>query len=381
MENPVVDPRRLFRTLVVSLFATACVATAGGGPKRGAREVPPHDRPYLVEIGLASWNIERFDAAGPGDRTFPCRTKRHLGMMADILLGTGADVVGLEEMVPRRLATAPSSLDQIVAEMNRRSGARTWKGTGESAHGGPIYTAILWNTARVDLVGKVTELTRLKRGYGFGAPIRSRDELRFARAPLAARFRVKEAPEYDFTVIVLHMKAGSTGLRGGLDENDKRRRGEWEDLLRKWVLKPVAQGDLRDDDLVVMGDMNERAGVIVELLDRYGTAPDVKGRLILDASDFADPAATLLFASASLDSPPDYTFRYNEEKGQNGRDEDYMGSSRNFLDHILISRSLLDRWDGKFKIDYFENRYSLSDCVRFSDHRPVSIRLSFPLSR
>jgi len=196
---------------------------------------------------------------------------------------------------------------------------------------------------------------------------------------------VRKAPANDFTVIVLHLKARSTGISGGLDGNDRRRRGELEALLRQWLLKPESQGDLRDRDIIVLGDLNERSDVLVELLNTHGTGDDVCGRLILDPSDFSDSGAYLLFTSAALSFPRHFTFEANAEKGQRRRggrssENDYLSGYRNFIDHILISRSLLPAWNGEYDIEYFELRYPLSDHVRISDHRPVSIRLRFPAS-
>lgn len=79
-------------------------------------------------------------------------------------------------------------------------------------------------------------------------------------------------------------------------------------------MKPDAQGDLRDEVIIVPGDLNKRNYNYVEFLDSYGTGDDVHGRLIMD---------------------------------------------------------------GTYLIDCFEKRYERADNVRISDHRPVSVRLLF----
>jgi endonuclease/exonuclease/phosphatase family metal-dependent hydrolase len=364
--------------VIFLLFVTASALRADEAKKTA---VP------VAEIGIASWNIERFDAVGPDDETFPRRSQRHLEMIAGTILETGTDVIGLQEIVPPRSASARSSLDQLIAELNKQEKVKKgtpgplpiWTGQGGKEHVGDIYTAIVWNTRTLELLGKVTELTQLRRGYGSQSKAGSKEELRFPRIPLVARFRVRAAPENDFMVIVLHLKASSTGLYGGLDSNDIRRRGELEALLGDWLLKPHVQGELRDEDVIVLGDFNERNSVLVELLDKYGTRDDTRGRLILDASDFCDPRARFLFTSAASDSSMNYTFRHNSEKGERGREDDRMSYYRNFLDHILISRSLLDYWDGNYWISYFEGYYPLKDHVHLSDHRPVNIFLRFPI--
>jgi endonuclease/exonuclease/phosphatase family metal-dependent hydrolase len=345
-----------------------------------------------VDIGIASWNIELFDTVGPNDQTFPKREQRHLTMMAETLLGTGADVIGLQEIMPPRSDSEPCSLDLLVSEMNRlektkQSGAKPqaiWKGKAGKITSKYKYpsVALMWNTKTLELLGKVTELTQLKRGYGFGKPTTSREELRFPRAPLVARFRVRSAPANDFVVIVLHLKAKTAGLDGGLDTNDIRRRGEWESLLREWLMKPEAQGPFKDEDIIVMGDLNESNSVIIELLDKYGTGDDVRNRMVRDVAGFDNPRALLLFTSGKKEFPY-FTYQWNGEKGEHGmRGElpmDILSWKTKFLDHILISRSLVDNWDKEFTIDYFEKRYPFRDHIRLSDHRPVSIRLRFPL--
>jgi hypothetical protein len=342
-----------------------------------------------VEIGITSWNIERFDAVGPDDHTFPKRDQRHLQMIAETLLRTGADLIGLQEVISPRSDSAPYSFNQLLSELNRLDSKRNkikdqqdiWEGKAGKPSMGGIHSALIWNTKTLELLGKVTELTQLKRGYGFGKPTSSKEELRFPRAPLVGRFRVRASPANDFVAIVLHLKAETSGLRGGLDTNDIRRRGEWEELLRTWLMKSGVQGALKDSDIIVMGDMNEDSSVIIELLDTYGTGGDVRNRLIRDASGFSDPRALLLFTSGTKEFPY-FTFKWNGEKGEFGKygelPRDMLYWDTKFLDHILISRSLVDNWDEDFRIDYFEKRYPLKDHIRLSDHRPVSISLRFP---
>ncbi len=73
-----------------------------------------------VNIGVASWNIERFDAVGPADHTFPKRDHRHLEMIAQTILETGADVIGLQEMISPQSSSAPSALEQLLSELNKQ---------------------------------------------------------------------------------------------------------------------------------------------------------------------------------------------------------------------------------------------------------------------
>jgi endonuclease/exonuclease/phosphatase family metal-dependent hydrolase len=332
---------------------------------------PSPTPPPRAGVVIASWNIEGFDAPGPEDLTFPTRGLRHLAGMAEIIRETGADVIGLEEV------TGTRSLGDLVSALNQ-GGWGNWTGAAGRTSPRQSHVALLWRTDTLEIIGEVAELSDLPYGYRAGQSVTSPDQRLFPRIPLAARFRARAAPGSDFTVVALHLKAGKTGIFGGLDSEDRRRRGEWETLIRRWVDRPEAQGALRSDRLVILGDMNEAAPVIVQLLDQHGTTEEVKGRLILDPSDFSDPRASLLFASAAREFPRDFTFQGNTEKGENGAAADSLWDYKNFIDHILISRSLLDAWDGEFAIEYFELDHPLSDHVHFSDHRPVGIRLRFP---
>ena len=352
------------------------VATPAGGAQK--------DSGGVVEVGVASWNIEVFDGAGPGDTSFPTRSIRHLDMITETLRRTGAAVIGLQEVI------GDKPLDQLLSALNApevqggagEADAAVWRGASGKTRPGEIHCALLWNEKVLDLVGRVTEFKDLSWGHREGEGVSSKDLLRFHRIPLAARFRVRASPSHDFTVVVIHLKAMDTGIDGYLDSNDRRRRGELEDLIRLWLLKPAAQGRMKDEDLIVLGDMNEKAPVLVQLLDEYGTAPDVSGRFILEPAGFSDPRALMLFADGLLEFPENYTYRGSIEKGQGwgeySAEEDAVTDYTNFLDHMLLSRSLAARWDGEYTIDYFESRYPLGDHVHISDHRPVSIRLRFP---
>ncbi|MDD5555965.1 MAG: hypothetical protein PHN82_01815 [bacterium] len=340
-----------------------------------------------VPVVVGSWNIELFDAAGPADKTPPTRSLRHLRMIAETILGTGADVMGLQEIIAPPSRKEEYSLAQLVSMLNalegeRRGGlAQIWKGAAFRPEGGGSHVALVWRDDALEMVGKAVALTSLGRRFGDRSRPSPRDAVLFQRVPLAARFAVRNAPGHDFTVVVLRMRGEAAGVRGALD-TDGRRRGEWEGLIRDWLLRPERQGSIRNERMIVLGDMDEEAPVIVEHLDEHGTADDVRGRLILDPSDFSRSEALLLFTSGAMESPRDFSFQANAEAGERHgrgvRQADVLSPYRKLVDHILISRGLLDRWDGEFRIEYFEQLYPLEDHIRISDHRPVSIRLLFP---
>jgi endonuclease/exonuclease/phosphatase family metal-dependent hydrolase len=369
---------------VIPILAVLCAGCAATVCPDGRS---PAAAPRDVEIGVGAWNIELFDAAGPGDTTAPTRSMRHLRMIAEVILETKADLMGLEEVRGPRRKEGPYALEQLVNELNalererwKGSGAApVWRGASARPPSGEIHVALIWNTSTLEQIGRAVTLTSLSRSFGNGDEVSSKADVRFPRTPLSARFRIRAAPDNEFTVIVLHLKAKSTGIDKGLDSNDIRRRGELEDLLRKWLLDPGKREAAKN--LIILGDMNEESSVLVRLLDEYGTGDDVRGRLVLDPADFSNPKALMLFTSTALTFPKDFTYQGNAEKGQRSgssvRSDDYLSPHRKFIDHILISRALFDRWDGEYHIEYFETAYPLEDHIHLSDHRPVSIRLRF----
>jgi len=92
-----------------------------------------------------------------------------------------------------------------------------------------------------------------------------------------------------------------------------------------------------------------------------------------------------LFADAVLFDHWDYSFMGNAQRGEVSRYNGniYAGDTvsedwAKLIDHILISPSLVKKWDGQCYIEYFERDYPVHDHVHFSDHRPVTIFLRIP---
>lgn len=356
-------------------------------PLPPASPVPLPDPPGTVSVGITAWNIERFDGAGEGDETFPRRTGEHLKSMARVLLGTSPAVIGLEEIDAFSEFTSVAPVDQIVAALNEEAsgggGEKPWQGFAGQIPGLPQRLALLWNRALVEPIA-IRELSELRVGYTKAKryPV---TELRFPRIPLAGRFRLKAAPAFDFTVVVMHLKATDLGFENGLDENDIRRRGEVEDFLFKWALRPEAQGDLRDEEMAVMGDLNETAENLVYLLDQYGTTLESRGLLALTKDDLRDEKAVFFFADGEFSAPAQYTFIGNAEKGEKNSSgmvywrDTIWSDRRSFIDHILLSRALAPRLAGPARPVYFDRWYPVAEYVHFSDHRPITIRLVVPV--
>jgi endonuclease/exonuclease/phosphatase family metal-dependent hydrolase len=306
--------------------------------------------------------------------------------MARILLSTSPAVIGLEEIDAFSEFTEAAPIDLIVAALNEEAtggaGEGPWQGFSGQIPGLPQRLALAWNGRIVDKIA-LRELSELRVGYTKEKRYPAA-ELRFPRIPLAGRFRLKEIPAFDFTVVVMHLKAIDLGFENGLDENDIRRRGELEDFLFKWALQPEAQGDLRDEEMAVMGDLNETAENLVYLLDQYGSTTASRGLLALTAKDLAEEKAVFFFADGEFSAPAQYTYMGNSEKGEKNSSgmvfwrDTVWSDRRSFIDHILLSRALAPRLVGPARPVYFDRWYPVSEHVRFSDHRPITVRLSVP---
>ena len=375
--------QRISAWLFVAFLLTGCGSRASSG-KWVPAPTPPLV-PGRVSLGLTTWNLERFDGAGKGDETFPTRTSEQLSWMARILLDTHPDIIALQEISPRSPFSSRTPLEQLVAEMNAQaSPGDEWKGWGSADPGAERLggtVCLLWNSRTVERVA-FAELTGLRVGYREGVRVPLED-LRFPRIPPAARFRSRRARDFDLTVIGVHLKASGGGFEDSLDANDIRRRGELEDLLGEWVLRPDRQGKLGDKDVVILGDFNERAVYLVRLLDQFGTRDDTRERLVRYPDALDPDRQSFLFAGDLTRSRKDYTWRGNAEagqekgwKGKEGIFEEDVTWARytNVIDHVLISGSLVPLWDGEAPITYFEESFPLSEHVHFSDHRPVSVR-------
>lgn len=350
----------------------------------------PGPTPAYVELGLATWNIENFDGAGEEDTTIPTRSERNLRQIAAILLKTRAAIIGLEEIYQKSAFQDTPPVQRIADAMNKleeeRAGKRLtregWKYVMGETEGIPNNDAFLWNDEKVELLS-FRELKELRVGY---TKIRiPAEDLRFPRIPLAARFRLREVPDFDLTVVVLHLKARGSGFGPKLDQNDIRRRGELENLYFNWIAQTDLPEKLKDSDMVIMGDLNETNRNLVDLLNEFGTREESKGILTLSPEKLPADRPGFLFTDAGLSDHWEYSFMGNAQRGQvshyNGNI--YSGDTisedwAKLIDHILISSSLVEKWDGECYIDYFERDYCVHDHVHFSDHRPMTIFLRVP---
>jgi endonuclease/exonuclease/phosphatase family metal-dependent hydrolase len=270
--------------------------------------VRPARTDFVAPIGtddtldLATWNIEHFP-----------KTTGTPELLADLIRSLDLDLVALQEI------TSEAAFDDVLARLPDHEGilsTHTYP-TGDAHKLALITKSSLLTVSEVDLLFTSSPYA-------------------FPRPPLRARILVHGAHPFDFTVIVVHLKAGVG------DENAARRTEamiELEALMRHEVDGPG------DDDIVLLGDMNEV---------------------------LSHPNALPVWAPL-LDAPERYTVLTRAIAESGGVSFIPAGI---MLDHIVVTTSLIDEIDGRAP---FITR--LHDVIpgylgTVSDHLPVSISLT-----
>ena len=172
------------------------------------RNYPLDERPQTADLGYSR-------------RTNICDVET-------VLAGLGADVMGFVEICDRR---------RFPPILRRAGGDRPMRilfsqGGGRAGQ----HLAITWNADRFELVEGPIEI----------ADIAVTPDL---RPGLAVRLRSVDQPEFDFTVVEVHLDSGRDDLDNRLDQIR---------FLTAWVDEWVE--DTGDPDVVVLGDFNTMGG-------------------------------------------------------------------------------------------------------------------------
>jgi endonuclease/exonuclease/phosphatase family metal-dependent hydrolase len=193
---------------------------------RDSAQVAASTRPELKSLRLGAWNLEHF-----GSRNDPPRTDEDMQAIADYIRDLDVQV----------LAVCEINGEKPLKELVKRIGP-DWKfvlgTTGRVGQDGQVAPGVLWDNARVEMVG-AGELSELSGQSPSG--------LIFHRAPVVAAFRDR-AGGPDFRVVSVHFKAGRT------PEDFDRRTAEGKSL--RGYLEKLVSDDSEDDDIVVLGDFN-----------------------------------------------------------------------------------------------------------------------------
>jgi predicted extracellular nuclease len=314
---------------------------------------PPAEAKTYGNFVVASANVLNYWTTLGGRGAFtPEQLAVQTEKLVSELLGTGADIIGLQE-VENDPSNTP--IETLVAALNAAEGSDVWSWIGEhEANEYPIRNEIIYRNDRVETVGD--PVTVVDPIFDTIPPGRT-DPV--GRRPVAQTFMFNGEV---FTVINNHFKSKGCSGASGLDLNqddgqscfNATRVGQAVRVL-EMVNDLIAETG--DPDVIVIGDLNS-------YLDE-------------------DPVLTLQTELVNLvrqwDKNP-YSYNYF-----NTSDGPWIG--RGLLDHALATPSMADQvkraepWhinaDEPRFLDWFDVSMVAPGPYRASDHDPVIISLDF----
>jgi len=173
-----------------------------------------------VEIG--TYNIEWL-----GEKK---RSEKEVEMLAKVIADSGAEVMGIQEITSEK---ALQGMLKHLPDFDYVLGTTGVRSDGKKQHVGIIY-----NKKRVEVIpGSIRELTEAQVPQLMGD--------NHLRAPLVVDMK---ADNFDFTMVVLHLKAR-------MDDETKKIRGEQAKVVNNWVKEQIANNP--DKDIIVVGDCND----------------------------------------------------------------------------------------------------------------------------
>ncbi len=251
-----------------------------------------------TSFDVATWNV----------RNFPT-TSRTASLVADVITSLDLDVVALQEIADQ------ASFDEVLARLPGHEGVLSTHTYGDGSY---QKTAVIYRCGALSA----------------GAPILlfSGDGASFPRPPLQVPFHYDDGSRVlDFTVIVVHFKAGD-------DSESSGRRAEAFVKLANYV-RSLVDGP-QADEVFVMGDFNER---LDEPTGAANWAP------FLDTNHYVVRTVPL---------------------AENG-EASFLSSRNALIDHIVTTRALDDEVGAGVavipRLEFDVPNYR--DVV--SDHRPV----------
>jgi len=203
-----------------------CVGFAGPGVT--AAELPSSP-PDAGMVRIAHFNLRNFPLDDREQAPDPGYSRRtNICDMQDTLAGLQSQVMGFVEVCDTR---------RFPPILRRASGDRPMRilFSQDGGRGGQ-HVAVAWDGDVFELVGDPVEIRELVVKAGL-------------RPGLAVRLRSRAQPDFDFTVVEIHLDSGTDDLEYRLDQ--VRLLGGW---VAEWV---EATGD---PDLVLQGDFNTMGG-------------------------------------------------------------------------------------------------------------------------
>jgi len=294
-------PCVLILALLILISACSKRTTGNGDDNK-------YDKPLVAKVGqntafeIAAWNIEWFPKSGPAT----------INYAASIIRDLDVDLFAVQEI---------ASVHSFNTLLDSLPGWGCVLSNDTYGDGSYQKTGILYKTSFLSL-SNVNIFT--SDGYAFPRP------------PLSASVKIRDldGTKFDFTIIVLHLKAMSG------EENEARRRSACE-KLKTYIDSEITAG--ADPDFVVLGDWND----------------------IL-----TDPESLNVF-QVFLDDSTNYRFL---TKSVNGRYSYISNTYKSLIDHILITGSSKNYYGkGLTDVLYLDDEF-IQYRSFVSDHRPVMAR-------
>jgi endonuclease/exonuclease/phosphatase family metal-dependent hydrolase len=264
------------------------VVVGGAGPGSGGAG---GSTSFPGQASLITWNIENFP-------------------LQPATVGEVASLVG--QLQPALLAV--QEIADEAAFQDLYGGMADYDGMLNDDAGAFLRLGLLYQTARVT----VTDVETLFKS----------DSYAFPRPPLKAHVSIAGPEPFDFTVMILHLKAQ-------LDTDSESRRRAAIQALAVWLQDELASG--RDDDIVLMGDFN----------DELDDPPqwNVFGPLLVPQYQFL----TLPLAEAGQYSYIPF---------------------QSMIDHVMVTSDALSEY-GNGTTEVLELDQTMPGFADISDHRPV----------
>lgn len=198
------------RTLAGLVMAVGCVLMGGRWAQAQTECAAP--------VRIATWNIENFDLARAEDPNM-------LATIAEVWVALDADVVALQEI------GHPDAMELLLDEVERLTGRYYVYALSEYSNRRQ-RVGFAWDEDAVELLSETEEIRDIALSGGG------------LRPGLTADFQFGD---YDFTLFVVHLKAGR-------EANDGVLRDAQSLLMARWLQERPASAD---PDVIFLGDFND----------------------------------------------------------------------------------------------------------------------------
>ncbi len=314
--------------LLLPLAALACGPSAPTIPGPEPEPEPdPLPQPIAIPpqgtastLDLATWNLLNFGSTGLGPRDEALQLAR----VRDVILGTDADVWGVQEV--SRADAFASLLSQLPGYAGLLANDSSVVGGSGSYSGGEIKVGLIFKTSVVEVTTARIILAELDHEFA-------------GRPPLEVRVRLDHGGVINpAVVIVLHAKAD-------------QQVASWERRAAAATgLKEYLDSELADDIVLVPGDWND------DVDESITSGRDTPYRPFVDAApDWVFPTAELTVTGATS------ILGYDD-----------------VIDHILASDEIMRWYEAGSALVYRVDEHIPDYEDTTSDHLPVLVRFRAP---